>query len=40
MGEKERMEQYRKEILEIVEKLKNPHRIELIHIFVSKMCKK
>lgn len=39
MGEKERMEQYRKEILEMVEKLKNPHRIELIHIFVLKMCK-
>ena len=40
MGERERMEQYKKEILAMVEKLKNPHRIELIHIFVSKMCKK
>ena len=35
----ERMEQNRKEILEMVENLKNPHRIELIHIFVSKLCK-
>ena len=51
MGDKERMEQYRiletvekmeqnrKEILEMVGNLKNPHRIELIHIFVSKLCK-
>ena len=35
----EKMEQKRKEFLEMVENLKNPHRIELIHIFVSKLCK-
>lgn len=53
MGDKERMEQYKKEIMETVEKmeknrkeildmvgnLKNPHRVELIHVFVSKLCK-
>lgn len=35
----EKMEQNRKEILEMVTNLKNPHLVELIYIFVSKLCK-
>lgn len=35
----EKMEKNRKEILDMVGNLKNPHRIELIHIVVSKLCK-
>lgn len=35
MGEKERMEQYRKEILEMVEKLKTPGFISMIYGFVK-----
>lgn len=39
MKEKDRAEEYRKEILELVGRLRNPRKLELIYIFVSRLCK-
>lgn len=35
----EQMEKHRSEIIDKVEECKNGHHLELIHIFVSKLCK-
>ena len=35
----EKMEKHRSEIVDKVEECKNGHYLELIHIFVSKLCK-
>lgn len=37
MGDKERMEQYRKEILEMVEKLKTPRFVTMAYGFVRRL---
>lgn len=37
MDGKERIERYRKEIIEMVERMQNPNRLELVYIFVIKL---
>lgn len=39
MGDKERMEQYRKEILEMVEKIQSEKLLEFIKRFVARLLK-
>lgn len=37
MEKKERIERYRKEIIEMVNRMNSPNRLELVYIFVVKL---